>query len=228
MRKIFSCTVGLAVLGLLGTANATLITMNATLTADNHYALYYGNETGTALTFVGRNEVGSRGSSGGSNWTDPENFTFDVASDGYIYLAGWSDWAVAQGWIGQFLSNTNSILTNTSDWEVYLTYSDLNSTSPAPTVGGLGVEIGNANLAGWASVSNYIDNGSAPWRTIAGISSDADWIWGSALKPGSNYGEYQLFRTKAETAPVPEPSTMLLFGTGLAGLIGARFRKKKK
>lgn len=30
------------------------------------------------------------------------------------------------------------------------------------------------------------------------------------------------------TAPIPEPATILLFGTGLAGLIGTRLRKKKK
>jgi len=31
-----------------------------------------------------------------------------------------------------------------------------------------------------------------------------------------------------DIAPVPEPATMLLLGTGFAGLIGFRLRKKKK
>jgi hypothetical protein len=42
-----------------------------------------------------------------------------------------------------------------------------------------------------------------------------------------NIGGMSLNVTKTQT-PVPEPTTMLLFGTGLAGLAGSRLRRKKK
>ncbi len=36
------------------------------------------------------------------------------------------------------------------------------------------------------------------------------------------------FSQSVDTNPIPEPATMLLFGTGLAVLVGSRIRKKKK
>ncbi|MDK9708216.1 MAG: PEP-CTERM sorting domain-containing protein [Desulforhopalus sp.] len=44
---------------------------------------------------------------------------------------------------------------------------------------------------------------------------------------GSSYNPDFYILMDTESAPVPEPTAMLLIGTGLAGLLGLRFRKKK-
>jgi len=50
-------------------------------------------------------------------------------------------------------------------------------------------------------------------------------LWeGSAIAQGDTY----TLQVSLDPAPVPEPTTMLLLGTGLAGLVGSRIRRKKK
>lgn len=216
MKKFVALVCG--VVFLLGfSVNASAISYTATLTADNYYGLYVGTEDD--LEFIGRNELGTSGDPGTYNWSMAENFTFDLFAGESIYVAAWSDDSTAQGLIGQFVSEYDTLLTNTSDWEVYLSYSDLDNNAAAPGADDLELQITGVS---WDAVTNSIAHGSGPWGTITGISPDASWIWGSALQPGSDYGEYQVFRITPNV--VPEPGTMVLIGLGLLGL--AIFRKR--
>ena len=67
----------------VATQAAVATSVTATLTADNHYGLYYGDENGANLTLVGRNEFGDFGGPGDNdhNWTFPETWNFNM-SDG--------------------------------------------------------------------------------------------------------------------------------------------------
>jgi hypothetical protein len=184
-------------------ASPGIVSIEATITADNHYALYYGTEDGSSITFVGRNELGWGGDPGTYNWSMAENWSFEMNEGDYIYVAAWSDDVVAQGLLGQFVTSLPStILTKPTDWQVYLTFDDKDDGSPAPTVSEMSSQIAGAT---WSPVSYYIDHGSGPWGIISGIDLAADWIWGSPLQPGSSYGEYQIFRIQVGKKVIAVP-----------------------
>lgn len=199
-------------------ASATT-TMTATVTADNHYALYVGNADGSDLTYIGRNEDGVYGNPGEYNWSLPETYSgVSVTTGNYAYVLAWNDGG-AQSLIGEFaLSDGTTIVTNATDWE----YSILSTVgSSLPDVSSIMSMLGSAS---WSSVAASAANGSGPWGTISGISSAAQFIWSDTLGTSSTSdGYYVVFRT--ELSPVPIPGAVWLFGSGLVGLIG--FRKKR-
>ncbi len=59
-----------------------------------------------------------------------------------------------------------------------------------------------------------------------------DITWNTSLVYNYMGGGQQQVNLKIKSSnivdPIPEPATMLLFGTGLVGLVGSRLRKKKK
>ena len=50
--------------------------------------------------------------------------------------------------------------------------------------------------------------------------------WGTVFGGQSNFNSVQL--ATPQSTPVPAPATMLLLGTGIAGLVGSRIRRKKQ
>jgi hypothetical protein len=207
-----------------GTAQGALV--NATFTADNHYALYSVSGQG-ALSFVGGNEVGADGAPGDYNWSVPESWQFN--SEGVFYVAAWSDDFYAQGLLGQFsvtpgpdLGGGGALTFYTGDsvWQVYRTGLNRDDDAPHPTAGEVSVQIALANSNNaWQTPNTYQPNvdSTQPWGHIDGISNQARWIWadgaGNVFDPGQNVGEYLIFCAQV----VPGPGSMAL--AGIAGLM---------
>ncbi len=228
-----------------GQAVAASLTGRAILTADNHYGLFHGNSTGSTLNFVGRNEKGPNGSTGGYNWSHAETWDFNMNSKDYLYVVAWDDQSVDESWLGEFKfndakNNAYSLLSKPDAWEYVITQKGTNPGDWGDTPGNaeLGWEISNAEWIG--AKSRGLNNGStSPWGRIGEVTSDAEFLNTTTNTTGSkrDNDRYTIFRTRLSIADtvkvpdpksVPEPASMLgLFVIGAAGTHSALKRKQK-
>ncbi|MBY0527888.1 MAG: putative Ig domain-containing protein [Gemmataceae bacterium] len=167
--------------------------ITATLTADNHYGLYFGSADGSSLTFVGRNEVGAAGNPGTYNWSEAETVQFEPDIGNYIYVVVWDD-GLQQMWAGQFaLPGGVTVVSDTTDWQY--TIGGINPGEPGgvPALSEIQSIVSGAT---WAAPAASATQGTAPWGTIPGLLPDAQFIWHDTLAADSSSdGHYVIFRT---------------------------------
>jgi hypothetical protein len=237
-------TLAVQATGAMAQSANNILNIKATLTADNHYALFSGNSDGSALNFFGRNEKGAyggaagwnQGTSGGLtfnssnangwNWSGAETWNFNVNQNDYLYVVTWDDRAVDESWVGEFnITSGNKqkqLLSKEGSWEYLTTQFSTNpgDMGDTPTNVILNQEIANAS---WQNaVSRGLNDGTTrPWGQIAGITQDAQFLNtttnSTGLKRDNN--RYTIFRTKVSLAnTITPPSQSVPEPTALLGL----------
>jgi hypothetical protein len=225
LKPGFAGLLGSFALIVVGTSAAQAAGVTATLTADNHYGLYYGQANGSGLTFVGRNEFGSAGNPGVFNWSLPETYNFQPSSGNHLYVLAWDDGGV-QSWLGQFkLPDGSTLFSNTRNWEYTIgSGSNPGTVGNVPALATVASDIANAI---WKTPLASAPNGSAPWGTIPGISSSANFIWSDNFNSTATDPKYVIFRTKTAVA-VPESQPITFAGLVAIGLVAQITKRKFK
>jgi hypothetical protein len=103
---------------------------------------------------------------------------------------------------------------------------DMSAGDPANWIELFDYNHGSGQSDMFAYIPNSLFVGANPYVYLFAAFGYQGGIW-EANDLGTNAG-FEEWATRGGAAPVPEPMTMLLFGTGLVGLAGARRRMSKQ
>jgi len=207
-RVSFLLSAGFVCAGLSTSAQATT-TLSGTVAVDNAFFAYLSPTPGTLGAAPG--SFGTLIASG-SGWNPTVSFSGAPLNAGVNYLnievinTPGSFPTNPGGLIASFTYGGQTLLTNTTQWTAI--YNDANGTIAAQ----------NWVPTGSGAVKSLGLNGVAPWNTIPGVGSSAEWI--DAASNGLNTSACENFGCTVDfsavinvaSAPGPNP------GAGLAGL----------
>ena len=213
MKKILVVTLVVTMLFMVGNVAAT--TVDVAYTADNIADTWFvQGDMGIASNLAaGDNRA---------DWQTADKLSLDLEANSHYTLV----WSVTN--LGDFSDGNPAGFLAEIDLGDELVVTDLNWKY---FTYGFNTSDFDASTWNWQNVTGYGYNGgdniwtNVKGSAIEGISTDAQWIW-SDLNFGA--GEYQnlFIRADIKTAPVPEPATLLLLGSGLVGLAFLKRRKK--
>ena len=224
-------TLGIALLGLVGTASATTINFLSTDSAANKTSAYTYFDDFLLETFNDANLGVMPSTSLDQPWTWSAGGSIVTGSLSGVYAAPYGESA--------------------PDATNYLSVPNSDRTTSSVTAGLLNTY----NYFGlwWGSVDafntlSFYKDGSLTESFSGADVKFAYATFGDQTSSGTNVyanfmdlGEFDTFTLTStsmafevdniavgNSSPVPEPATMLLFGTGLVGVAGLRLRKKKR
>ena len=234
-EKLFAgLATGLLLFGMAGMANATLITIGtANYNGSDYKLIWDDNNNGNSVVWLDyTNEA--------TNWASQNSWAAGL--DGQLmynidalYEVRWDDaaWRLPEtvdgNWIWGFDGTTTAGYNITSSEMGHLYYVELGNLGYWDT-SGLGPQPG----WGLQNTGDFDSLVASKYWSGTEFASLPDRAWDFNMshgtqnirdKEGSRYG---LAIRSGQVSVIPEPATILLFGTGLAGVAGARLRRRKK
>jgi len=200
-----------AALLLCGSMAANAVPITITYTTDNRLDPPYWGLCDDPSCQTG--DIFPTGANAG-DWRFADSYTLDLGA-GTHYFA----------WFGLNVGTGSS--TNPAGFLAEITRSGASSSSSSAWDIATSFDDVFGGTAVWESATQYGANGGANiWTSvaggpIAGISSDAQWIW-SANNFNADMDQEVVFRT---SVTIPEPGTLALLGIGLLGMALSRRRK---